>query len=191
MAGDQGAGRGHTDVDRARHRADAGGCLLAERGVSLVADDHRVGVGNALGVADEPLVGLDRHRSVGLVAPVEQRRAQPVLVSAIGYFSDELVDQVAAVGEDQDTAGAGRFDEADCGHRLAGPGGMLKPEAAGGAGVVGGFADLFVILGFLVRLVFPVERLFILGDRLVDYFLFEFGIIGRTVLPGPVFFPER
>ena len=48
-----------------------------------------------------------------------------------------------------------------------------------------------VILGFLVRLVFPVERLFILGDRLVDYFLFEFGIIGRTVLPGPVFFPER
>ena len=56
-------------------------------------------------VADEPLVGLDRDRAVGVVAAVEQRRAQPLLVAAVGDLADELVDQVAAVGEDQHAAG--------------------------------------------------------------------------------------
>ena len=57
-------------------------------------------------VADEPLVGLDRDRAVGVVAVAEQRRAQALLVAAVGDLADELVDEVAAVGEDQDAAGA-------------------------------------------------------------------------------------
>ena len=110
MAGDQRAGRGHADVDRPGPGADAGAGLLAERGVRLVADDDRVGVGDPLLVAHEPLVGLDRHRPVGVVAAVEQRRAQPFLVAAVGDLADELVDEVAAMGEDEDAAGARGLD---------------------------------------------------------------------------------
>ena len=73
VAGDQRAGRGHADEDRARPAADRGGGLLAERGVRLVADHDRVRVGDAAGVAHEPLVGLDRDRAVGGVVAVEQR----------------------------------------------------------------------------------------------------------------------
>ena len=69
VAGDQRAGRGHADEDGALPVADAGAGLLAERGVGLVADDDRVGVGDLAGVADEPLVGLDGDRAVGVVRP--------------------------------------------------------------------------------------------------------------------------
>ena len=74
VAGDQRAGRGHADEDRPGPVADAGAGLLAERGVGLVADHDRVGVGDPAGVADEPLVGLDRDRAVGVIGAVEQRR---------------------------------------------------------------------------------------------------------------------
>jgi hypothetical protein len=60
VAGDERARRRHADEDRARPGADGGRGLLAQRGVRLVADDDRVGVGDAPGVAHEPLVGLDR-----------------------------------------------------------------------------------------------------------------------------------
>jgi hypothetical protein len=100
VAGDQGAGRGHADVDGAVPVADAGARFLAQGGVCLVADHDRVGAGDPLLVADEPLVGLNRDRPVGVVAAVEQRRPQPLLVAAGGDLTDELVDQVAAVGED-------------------------------------------------------------------------------------------
>ena len=63
VAGDQRAGGGHADEDRALPGADRGAGLLAERGVRLVADDDRVGVRDVAGVADEPLVGLDRDRA--------------------------------------------------------------------------------------------------------------------------------
>ncbi len=126
--------------------ADAGARFLAERGVRLVADHDRVGVGDLLVVADEPLVGLDRHRAVGVVAAVEQRRAQPLLVAAIGDLADELVDEVAAMGEDQDAAGARGVDEADRGDGLAGAGGVLEPEAARGAGVLRRLGDRLLVL---------------------------------------------
>ena len=148
VAGDQRAGRGHADEDGAGPGADAGAGFLAQRGVRLVADHDRVGVGDFLVVADEPLVGLDRDRPFGVVAVAHQRRAQALLVAAVGDLADELVDQVAAVGEDQDAAGAGRLDEADRGDGLAGAGRVLEPEAAGRAGIVGGLLDhLVFVLG--------------------------------------------
>jgi hypothetical protein len=114
--------------------------------VGLVADDDRVGVGDLLVVADEPLVGLDRDRSFGVVAVAEQRRAQPLLVAAVGDLADELVDEVAAVGEDEDAAGAGGLDETDGGHGLAGAGRVLEPEAALGPRVLGGLLDHLLVL---------------------------------------------
>jgi hypothetical protein len=74
VARDQGAGGGHADEDRLLPVANAGARLLAERGVRLVADDDRVGVGDLARVAHEPLVGLDRDRAVGVVGVAEQRR---------------------------------------------------------------------------------------------------------------------
>ena len=130
--------------------ADAGAGLLAERGVGLVADHDRVGVGDAAGVADEPLVGLDRDRAVRVVGAVEQRRREPLAVAAVGDLADELVDEVAAVGEDQDAAGARGLDEADRGDRLAGAGGVLEPEAAVGARVLGRLVDDVLVLLVLV-----------------------------------------
>ena len=165
VTGDQRAGRGHADEDGAGPGADAGAGFLAQRGVRLVADHDRVGVGDFLVVADEPLVGLDRDRAFGVVAVAHQRRAQALFVAAVGDLADELVDQVAAVGEDQDAAGAGRLDEADRGDRLAGAGRVLEPEAAGRAGVLGGLLDHLVFV--LVGRFGPVLRLLVLG--LLDF----------------------
>ena len=75
VAGDQRPGRGHADEDGAVPGADAGAGFLAQRGVRLVADHDRVGVGDFLVVADEPLVGLDRDRAVGVVAAVRAAAA--------------------------------------------------------------------------------------------------------------------
>ena len=141
-------GGGHADEDGAGPGADAAAGLLAEGGVGLVADHDRVGVGDLARVADEPLVGLDGDRAVGMVGVAEQRRREPVAVAAVGDLADELVDEVAAVGEDQDAAGARGLDEADGGDRLAGAGRVLEPEAAAGAGVLGGLLDdVLVLLG--------------------------------------------
>src|SRR4029077_12167159 len=140
--------------------ADAGAGFLAQRGVRLVADHDRVGVGDFLVVADEPLVGLDRDRAVRIVAVAEQRWAQPLLVAAIGDLADELVDQVASVGEDQDAAGAGGVDEADRGDGLAGAGRVLEPEAARGTGIVGSLGDSLLVV-VLNRLFLPVLRLLV------------------------------
>ena len=129
VAGDQRAGRGHADEDGAGPGADRGRGLLAQRGVRLVADDDRVGVGDVAGVADEPLVGLDRHRAVGRVLVPEQRGGDALRVAAVAQLAVELVDEVAAVGEDQHAAGARGLDEADGGDGLAGAGRVLEPEA--------------------------------------------------------------
>ena len=61
----------------------------------------------------------------------EQRRRDALRVAAVAQLAVELVDEVAAVGEDQDAAGARRLDEAERGDRLAGAGGVLEPEALG------------------------------------------------------------
>ena len=142
MAGDQRARRGHADEDRAAPVADRGRGLLAQRGVRLVADDDRVGVGDLARVADEPLVGLDRDRAVARVLVAEQGRRDPLGVAAVAQLAVELVDEVAAVGEDQDAAGARGLDEAERGDRLAGAGGVLEPEALGRVGVLGLLVEL-------------------------------------------------
>ena len=138
--------------------ADRGGCLLTQRGVRLVADHDRVRVGDASGVADEPLVGLDRDRAIGSVLAVEQGPVNPVAIAAVAELAMELVDEVAAVGEDQDAAGARSLDEAERGNGLAGAGRMLEPEALVGVGI------LRLLLGDVrieVFLVLPVERLLV------------------------------
>ena len=83
MARDQRPGRGHADEHRPGPAADAGARLLAQGRVRLVADDDRVRVGHAPGVADEPLVGLDGDWAVGMVGAVEERRREPVGVAAV------------------------------------------------------------------------------------------------------------
>jgi hypothetical protein len=105
---DERAGRRHADEDRAGPLADRRGGLLAQRGVRLVADDDRVGRGDVAGVAHEPLVGLDRDRAVRAVLALHERLARAVLVAAVLELAVELVDEVAAVGEDEDAAGAAR-----------------------------------------------------------------------------------
>ena len=81
-----------------------------------------------------------------MVGAVEQRRREPVGVAAVGDLADELVDEVAAVGEDQDAAGARGLDEADGGDGLAGAGRVLEPEAAAGARVLGRLLDDVLVL---------------------------------------------
>ena len=52
-----------------------------KRGMCLIADDDRVGVGDALVIANEPLIGLDRDRTIGIVTTVQQA------VAAISPYS--------------------------------------------------------------------------------------------------------
>ncbi len=172
MARDQRAGGGHAHEDRALPLADRGRRLLAQCGVGLVADDDRVRVGDLAHVAHEPLVGLDGDGALGvgvLVLVAEQRCAQPLLVAPVGELAVELVHQVAAVGQDQHAAGARGLGEADRGHRLAGAGGVLEPEAAVGARVlVGSRRGRLVpiaLLGLAVGV--PVQRLVLLADLVV------------------------
>ena len=146
MARDQRAGRRHADEDRALPAADRGARLLAQRGVRLVADHDRVGVGDVAGVAHEPLVGLDGHRAVGAVLVAQQRRRDAVRVAAVAQLAEELVDEVAAVGEDQDAAGARGLDEAERRDGLAGAGRVLEPEAPGRARVLRLLGKLLLVL---------------------------------------------
>ena len=144
----------HWRIERAR--------LLAEGGVGLVADDDRVGVRDLPGVAHEPLVGLDGHRAAGGRLAVPSFRSggrDALLVAAVAQLAEELVDEVAAVGEDQDAAGARGLDEAERGDGLAGAGGVLEPEAARGAGVLVRGVGGGLLLGLLGRI--PVERLLV------------------------------
>ena len=80
------------------------------------------------------------HRVVG-----QERAGRAVRVPAIAQLAHELVDEVAAVGEDQDAAGAGRVDEAHGGHGLAGAGRVLEPEALGRVGILGSLLELVLV----------------------------------------------
>ena len=163
VPGDERARRGHADEDGPGPLADRGRRLLAQRGVRLVADDDRVSGRDPARVAHEPLVGLDRDGTDDVLAVavvLEQGRALAVGVAARAQLAEELVDQVATVGEDQDAAGSRGLDEAHGGDGLAGPGGVLEPEALGGVGVVGRLAHLHVLVDIVdERLVVPVRRL--------------------------------
>ena len=70
-----------------------------------------------------------------------------------------------------------RLDEAERGDRLAGPGGVLEPEAAGGAGVLFLGVGRGLLLGLLGRI--PVEWLLL--DQLValDLHLGRGQLLGR------------
>ena len=72
----------------------------------------------------------------------EQRGRDALGVAAVAQLAVELVDEVAAVGEDQDAAGARGLDEAERGDRLAGAGGVLEPEALAGVRVLGLLGEL-------------------------------------------------
>ena len=100
----------------------------------------------------------------------QQRRVDPVAVAAVAQLAVELVDEVAAVGEDQDAAGARGLDEPERGDRLPGAGRVLEPEAAVGVRVLGLLVELDVrvelglgvlpVLGLLVLLLgLPVLEL--------------------------------
>ena len=78
--------------------------------------------------------------------PSSSGRVDAVAVAAVAQLAVELVDEVAAVGEDQDAAGARGLDEAERGDGLAGAGGVLEPEALGGVGVLGLLVELDVLV---------------------------------------------
>jgi hypothetical protein len=127
-----------------------------------------------------------------VVRPVEQGRREAVGVAAVGDLADELIDQVATVGEDQDAARPRGLDEADRGDGLAGAGGVLEPEAAVGARVLRRLLD-DVLVGILV----PVLGLLLLSGLLVldDLLVLDvlvlvefhvFGVRSGSVLRGVV-----
>ena len=88
----------------------------------------------------------------------EQRRADPVAVSAVAQLTVELIDEVAAMGQDQDAAGPGPLDEPECGDGLARAGGMLEPEPLVGVRVLWRFGrDVLVD----TAVVAPVLRLLV------------------------------
>ena len=91
----------------------------------------------------------------------EQRRRDALRVAAVAQLAVELVDEVAAVGEDQDAAGARGLDEADGGDGLARAGRVLEPEALAGVRVLGGLGDVLglgLVRGPLLRLSRPLPR---------------------------------
>ena len=99
----------------------------------------------------------------GRLLAVQQRRGDALGVAAIAQLAVELVDQVAAVREDQHTTGASGLDEAQRRDGLARAGGVLEPEAPGGVGVLRRLG----LLGVRVQLgVGPVQRLLVGLDLL-------------------------
>ena len=160
VARDQRARGGHADEDRARPGADRRARLVPERGVRLVADDDRVGARDLARVAHEPLVGLDRDGALRGVLALQQRPADALRVAALAQLAEKLVDEVAAVGEDQHAARARRLDEAERGDRLARSGGVLEPEALRRVRVLGAVRERLV---FGLLFLFPVARLLLVG----------------------------
>ena len=86
-------------------------------------------------------------------APSSSGGRLAVAVAAVVQLAEELIDEVAPVGEDEDAAGARGLDEAHRGDGLAGAGGVLEPEALVGVGVVGrALLDVLVDVGLGVVL---------------------------------------
>ncbi len=110
---------------------------------------------------------------------VEQRAADPVAVAAVAQLAVELVDEVAAVGEDQDAAGARGLDEAERGDGLAGAGGVLEPEALGGVGILGLLLELPLLV---LALVLPVLWLLVLRLLVLGLFVFVLVIVVEVVI---------
>jgi hypothetical protein len=141
-----------------------------------VCASSQMTIGDLARVAHEPLVGLDGHLTVRAVLSLQQRRADALGVAAVAQLAVELVDEVAAVGEDQRAAGARRLDEAERGDRLAGAGGVLEPEALARVGILGRLGQLIGVLtarvlpvlwlvGLVAVLILFVVELLLAGDR--------------------------
>src|SRR5215217_128640 len=96
-----------------------------------------------------------------MVGGSEQRWREPVLVAPVGDLADELIHEIAAVGQDQYAARSRSLDEAQRRHRLAGAGRMLEPEAAVSTRILRHLVD-----EVFCRLL-PVERLLLLRDDLI------------------------
>ena len=142
----------HPDVHRQAELADGRRGALAERRVRLVADDDAVGgrLDRAC-VLDEPGVGLDRHRGQRGHAPaLLDRRHDPGPVAVLGQIARELVDEQAAMGQDQHPDAAAGLDEPGCCDGLARGGRMLEAIAPAGAGIGRRRGRLVVILGLVV-----------------------------------------
>ncbi len=181
MTGDQRTGCRHPDEHGTGPLADRRTRLLSERGVRLVADDDRVDVRDLAGVAHEPLVGLHGHRAAGgrfaAGRGLEKGRCDAVLVAARAQLAEELVDEVAPVGEDQDAAGSRGLGESERGNRLARTGGVLEPEAAVGTRILGDRIRGRLLLGLLGRV--PVERLLVGKLVALDLDLARVKLLGR------------
>ena len=130
-------------------------------------------------MAHEPLVSLNRHWATEIYSFVAEQRARNAIgVTARADLVVELVDEVAAVGQNQDAAGPRGINEAHRGDRLAGAGGVLEPEALVGirvierlgvdvlVGALGGFDQVNLNLNLLDHLVALV--VFVLFVLLVE-----------------------
>ncbi len=172
LLGDQVLRRGHADVDRLREAADRRARLLTERRVRLVADDELVGgARERVHVPREPRVGLDRERvRLQRLLTLGDRGAQAVAVALCREVARELVDQQAAVGENEDAHRPRGLDEARGGDRLAGGRRVAEAVAAHGARVVrdGELLDLVAVLGVRVGLRILLELLLVLVGPLLE-----------------------
>ena len=167
--------RRHADVERLREAPDRGRGLLAERGVRLVADHELVRAARELvAVPGEPGVCLDRDR-VGperLLAALD--RVREALAVAFGrQIAAELVDEKAAMGEDQHPEMAGRLDEPRRCDGLPGRGRVAEAIAAGRPRILAGDGRLFELLLDELGILLVLELAFL--DELRD------AAVGRAV----------
>ena len=130
-------------------------------------------------MAHEPLVSLNRHWAAEIDPFVAEQRARNAIgIAARTDLLVELVDEVAAVGKNKNSAGPRGINEAHRGDRLAGAGGVLEPEALVGirvierlgvdvlVGALGGFDQVNLNLNLLDHLVALV--VFVLFVLLVE-----------------------
>ena len=96
-----------------------------------------------------------------LSLPFSRGPSDPVAIAAVAELAVELVDEVAAVGEDQHAARTRGLDEPERGDRLAGAGRVLEPEPLVGVRVLGALVELDVVVE-LVAIVLPVLGLLVL-----------------------------
>ena len=166
---DQLLGRSHADVQRLVVRADRLRRLLAERRVRLVGDHEVVRVARDLVVVPrEPRVRLDRDRVLSRrLLATHDRVGETVAVALVGEVAVELLNEEAAVREDQHAERARGFDEARGRDRLAGRRRVAEAETARRTRI-GPRVD--VLVGVLVGLALEQAEL-VLGlllDRLRD-----------------------
>ena len=166
---DQLLGRSHADVQRLVVRADRLRRLLAERRVRLVGDHEVVRVARDLVVVPrEPRVRLDRDRVLSRrLLATHDRVGETIAVALLGEVAVELLNEEAAVREDQHAERARGFDEARGRDRLAGRRRVAEAETARRTRIR---PRVDVLVGVLVGLALEQAELVLrlLLDRLRD-----------------------